>query len=354
MKKRLMALLLATTMVSAMAGSAVVASADSAANSTESVAGAEVPESVSSDKKFAVILKTQATDFWKKMWNGVDGYAKEAGLKVDLYAAQSDTDYEAQLSILENAINSGEYAGIAIAPCSGVNMISGVKAANDAGITIVNIDEQFDPKEMESQGASCVAYVSSDNVAIGNLGASYIAGKLDKGSQVGIIEGIAGNVSSEDRKNGATAAFTDAGMDIIGSKACDWDMQTAMDTVATWIQQYPDLKAVYCCNDGMAMGAMQAIINANKVGDILLCGTDGDADAIDAVAAGNMTATVAQDSATVGVDSLKILVDAVENPDKYTAVSSPAKTPVDAILVTADNAASMTTTSAASDVESTK
>ena len=143
-------------------------------------------------------------------------------------------------------------------------------------------------------------------------------------------------------------------MDIIGSKACDWDMQTAMDTVATWIQQYPDLKAVYCCNDGMAMGAMQAIINANKVGDILLCGTDGDADAIDAVAAGNMTATVAQDSATVGVDSLKILVDAVENPDKYTAVSSPAKTPVDAILVTADNAASMTTTSAASDVESTK
>ena len=67
-----------------------------------------------------------------------------------------------------------------------------------------------------------------------------------------------------------------------------------------------------------------------------------------------MTATVAQDSATVGVDSLKILVDAVENPDKYTAVPSPAKTPVDAILVTADNAASMTTTSAASDVESTK
>lgn len=218
-------------------------------------------------------------------------------------------------------------------------MISGVKAANDKGIVIVDIDEQFDETEMESQGATCVAYVSSDNVAVGNLGASYIAGLLEEGSQVGIIEGIAGNASSEDRASGARQAFEDAGMEIIGSTACDWDMQKALDTAATWITQYPDLKAIYCCNDGMAMGVMQAIANANKTGEILLCGTDGDSDAIEAVAAGNMTSTVAQDSANIGVVSLELLIDACENPDSYTASAAPEKTPVDAILVDIDNAA---------------
>lgn len=293
------------------------------------------------DLKLAVILKTQATDFWVKMNNGAEQYAADNGLSVDLFAAQSDTDYEAQLAILENCINNGGYDGIAIAPCSGVNMISGVKAANDAGITVINLDEQFDAAEMESRGATCVAFISSDNVSIGHLGASHLCSLLDAGSQVAVIEGIAGNPSSEDRASGAKAAFEEAGMEIIGAKSCDWDMQTALDTAATWISQYPDLKAIYCCNDGMAMGAMQAIANAGKTGEILLCGTDGDTDAVKAVADGNMTATVAQDPAGMGAKAVELLVDACLNPSGYTASASPDKTPVDAILVTVDNAASM-------------
>lgn len=354
MKKRFLALFLGAAMVFSMTAcgssntstdtnadtstDAVEESADDAAEETADTADS-ADTADASGLKYAVILKTQATDFWLTMWEGVETYAAENGLDVDLYAAQSDTDYEAQLAILENCINSGEYAGIAIAPCSGVNMITGVKAANDAGITVVNIDEQFDQAEMESQGATCVGYVSSDNVAVGNLGATYISSLLEEGSQVAIIEGIAGNASSEDRASGARQAFEDAGMEIIGSQACDWDMQKALDTAATWITQYPDLKAIYCCNDGMAMGVMQAIANANKTGEILLCGTDGDADAIEAVAAGNMTATVAQDSANIGVVSLQMLVDACENPDSYTASAAPEKTPVDAILVNSENAA---------------
>lgn len=351
MKKKILSLLLGTAMVFSLtacgnssAGTSAEATDDAAQESTEAADTADAEGETAdaadaSGQKYAVILKTQATDFWLTMWNGVEAYAEENGLDVDLYAAQSDTDYEAQLAILENCINSGEYTGIAIAPCSGVNMITGVKAANDAGITVVNIDEQFDEAEMESQGATCVAYVSSDNVAVGNLGASYISSLLEAGDQVAIIEGIAGNASSEDRASGARQGFEEAGMEIIGSQACDWDMQKALDTAATWITQYPDLKAIYCCNDGMAMGVMQAIANANKTGEILLCGTDGDKDAVEAVAAGNMTATVAQDSANIGVVSLQLLVDACENPDSFTASAAPEKTPVDAILVNSENAA---------------
>ena len=283
--------------------------------------------------KYAVILKTTNSDFWRTMYDGTANYAKEKGYDVDMFAAQSDIDYEGQLAILENCINSGAYAGIAIAPCNGVNLIAGVKKANEAGITIWNIDEKFDADEMTRQGAVCVGFDSSDNVQIGHMGGEYLASLLAKGAQVAVIEGLAGNQSSEDRANGAKTAFREAGMNIVAAKSCDWDRQTAMDTAMTWIQQFPDLKAIYCCNDGMAMGAIQAVIVAGKLGEIYVCGTDGDSDAIQSVKDGNLTGTVAQDSANIGITALNGLIAAVENPSAYPASASPAKTPVSALLV---------------------
>ena len=285
-------------------------------------------------EKYAVILKTTNSDFWRTMYEGVENYAKENNLDVQLFAAQSDIDYEGQLAILESCINSGEYAGIAIAPCNGVNLIAGVKQANDKGIVIWNIDEKFDPAEMANQGAVCVGYDSSDNVAIGHMGAAYLASQLEPGSEVAIIEGLAGNPSSEARSSGAKAAFEEAGMTIVATKACDWDRQQALDCALTWCQQFPNLKAIYCCNDGMAMGAIQGVKNDGKLGQILVCGTDGDKDAIDSVNNGELTATVAQDPANIGVVGLKGLIDAVANPDTYPASAEPEKTPVEAVLVT--------------------
>ncbi|MDO4478827.1 MAG: substrate-binding domain-containing protein [Lachnospiraceae bacterium] len=338
MKKKVLATILATAMTLSMVGCGAKAADEAPAESAateEAAAEEEAVEEVAAaaDGKIAVILKTQATDFWVKMGDGVKEYCDANGIEMDFYAATADTDYEGQLAILEQCVNSGEYAGIAIAPCSGVNMIQGVKAANDAGITIVNIDEQFDEAEMTAQGATCVAYISSDNESIGYMGAEYLCTLIDEGSEVGVVEGIAGNASSEARAAGAKAAFTEKGMNIVADKACDWDMQTALDAVAAWLTQYPNLKAIYCCNDGMAAGVRQAVANAGKTGEVLVCGTDGDADAIEAVEAGNMTATVAQDPAGIGVKSVEILMDALANPDSYTPSAAPEKTPVDAILV---------------------
>ena len=323
--KKILALALAATMALSL-----VACGSKEAPAASTPAGSTTEEATN---KYAIILKTQSTDFWMSVWNGAEEYAKANNIELDLYAATSDADFEGQLAILENCINSGEYAGIGIAPCSAVNTITGVKAANAAGITVVNIDEQFDAAEMESQGAVCSAFVSSDNVSIGHLGAEYLSSLLEAGSQVAVIEGIAGNPSSEARAQGAKAAFEEAGMELVAAQSCDWDMQKALDTATAWITQFPELKAIYCCNDGMAAGVRQAIANAGKTDSILLCGTDGDSDAIDAVAAGNMTATVAQDPAGIGAMGLQLLVDAVENPDNYTPSAAPEKTPVDAVLV---------------------
>ena len=339
-KNKIASILLAAAMVISLA-----ACGDSASTSTDSAAST-TSEAASTDNaggtKYAVITKTLSTSFWKSMYNGIEEYAKEQGYDVDLFTANSDTDDAGQLAIVEQCINSGEYAGIAIAPVNSTTLVSAVKEANDAGIPVVNIDERFNVDEMNSQGATCVGFASSDNQAIGHMGAEYLCSLIEAGSEVGVIEGIAGNTSSEERATGAKSAFEEGGMNIVADKACDWDMQTALDTVAAWITQYPNLKAIYCCNDGMAAGVRQAVAAAGA--EIYVCGTDGDTDAIEAVAGVatdgvSMTATVAQDPAQIGATSLQLLVDAVADPASYPASAEPEKTPVDAILVTAENAA---------------
>ncbi len=338
MKKRIVALGLAATMTAALLAGCGNSSketkaetkAETTAESTTEAAGENTAEG---DYKYAVILKTQATDFWTKMWKGVEDKAEEMGITVDIYSAQNEEDFEGQVAILEKCINDG-YDGIAIAPLSASNMVSTVAAATKAEITIVNIDEKLDMEEMEKQGGAVVGFVTTDNVAVGAKGAGYIAENVEKGSKVAIIEGKAGNASGEDRRDGAKKAFEDAGLEVVGSIPADWDRQKALDAATSFIQQNPDLKGIYCCNDTMALGALQAVINENKLGEIFVVGTDGDTEAVDSVNKGELSATVAQDPAGIGAKGLELLVEAVQAGNKGEVGVVPDMTPVDSVLVT--------------------
>lgn len=201
----------------------------------------------------------------------------------------------------------------------------------------MDIDEKLDMEELKAQGGAVIGFATTDNVVVGQKGAEFIANDLKKGSKVAIIEGKAGNASGENRKQGAKEAFEKAGMEIVGSLPADWDRQKALDTAASFIQQNPDLKGIYCCNDTMALGALQAVINANKLGEIVVVGTDGDAEALESVKAEQLSATVAQDPAEVGAKSLRMMVEAVKKGDKIDPSVQPEMTPIDSNLVTKKN-----------------
>ena len=340
MKKRIVALACAMTMATALLAGCGNSSketkaettAETTAESTDETAGESAAAS-SSDKKYAVILKTQATDFWTKMWKGVEDKAAEMGIQVDIYSAQSEEDFEGQVAILEKCINDG-YDGIAIAPLSASKLVSTAAKAYGEGITIVNIDEKLDMDELEKQGGAVVGFVTTDNVAVGSKGAGYIVENVEEGSKVAIIEGKAGNASGEDRAKGAKDAFEAAGLEVVGSVPGDWDRQKALDAATSFIQQNPDLKGIYCCNDTMALGALQAVINEGKLGEIFVVGTDGDTEAVDSVNKGELSATVAQDPAGIGAKGLELLVEAVEAGNVGEVGVVPDMTPVDSVLVT--------------------
>ena len=284
--------------------------------------------------EYAIILKPLSNDFWATMKKGIEEEAAKQGVKVDVFAANTEEDTEGQLKILENCITKG-YKAIGVAPLSPTNLINGIVEANKKGIYVMNIDEKIDMDSLKAAGGSVIAFATTDNEKVGEKGAQYILDNLKDGGQVAIIEGKAGNASGESRKTGATKVFTGASnVTLVASQPADWDRQKALDTAASMLQANPDLKAIYCCNDTMALGALQAVKNAGKLGEIIVVGTDGAAEALTSVEEGELNATVAQNSAEIGATSLRRMIKAVKDAEKIDANATPETIPVDSYIVT--------------------
>ena len=340
MKKRIITAFLAMAMTAALFAGCSSSSSSSGSSapasdaaSTPAASDAASTPAASGEAEYAVILKNQTSDFWMKMKEGVEAKAAEMGIKVDIYAAQSEEDTEGQLKIFENCLTKN-YKAIGVAPLSPVNVVPAVVKANEKGIYVMNIDEKIDMDTLKNAGGSVIAFATTDNVKVGEKGAQYIIEQLPDGGKVAIIEGKAGNASGESRKQGATEAFTAAGnFEIVASLPADWDRQKALDVATSMIQGNPDLKGIYCCNDTMAMGALQAVINANKLGEILVVGTDGNEDAVQSVQNGELSATVAQDPAGIGAASLEAMVKAVNDKAAIDPNVEPETIPVDSKLI---------------------
>jgi D-allose transport system substrate-binding protein len=268
------------------------------------------------------------------MQDGILAKAQELGIKVDIFSANSEEDVQGQLDILENVINKGTYKAIGVAPLSPDNLNNAIAEATKKGIYVTNIDEKVNLEGLKGLGGSVFAFVTTDNKAVGAKGASAIIDALKDGGKVAIIEGKAGNVSGEDRKVGAESAFqAAAGIELVESQPADWDRTKALDVATNYLQKHPDLKAIYCCNDTMAMGALQAVINANKLGEVLVVGTDGNDDAVESVKAGELYATVAQDPAGIGAKSLELLVKILNEKPAFTADVTPEAQFVESTLI---------------------
>jgi D-allose transport system substrate-binding protein len=263
---------------------------------------------------YAVVLKTLASPYWVSMKEGVVAEAKKRGVEVDVFAAAGEDDITGQQRLMEDVVNKN-YKAVGVAPISPVNLVQAMAAATKKGIYVINIDERADMGQLKAAGGSVVAFLSTDNLALGEKAGKFILGKLGaSGGKVAIIEGKAGNSSGDARRDGVKKALaTQSNVQLVASLPGDWDRSKALDITNTILQRNPDLKAIYAANDGMALGALQAVKNANKLGKVLVIGTDGVPEAINSVKQGELTATAAQDSAAMGAKALDVMIDALKN-----------------------------------------
>lgn len=272
-------------------------------NETESVtATPSVPQSepkVEQHYNIALVMKTLTNPFFVEMEKGARLAEKELGINLIVKTAAQETSIQQQIGIVEELIRKKVNA-IVIAPGDSVELIPILKQAQDAGIVVINIDNRLDPAYSQVVGLSGVPFISVDNEQAAYFVTRTLTSRMTAPTSVAILEGIREAENSEQRKNGALRAFNNQPLaSVVAIETAHWKIDEGYEATKKLFDQYPDIQAIFCANDMMALGAIKYLQTTERT-NVLVAGYDALEQAKDAIKAGTMLATVDQQAAEQG------------------------------------------------------
>lgn len=246
-----------------------------------------------------LVVSTLNNPFFVDLRDGAQAKADELG--ASLIVLDSQDDAATELSNVEDLVNQGVDL-IMINPTDSDAVGSAVAAANGAGIPVVTLDRSANSGEV-------VAHIASDNVAGGKMAGEFIVEQLGGAGKVVELEGIPGASAARERGEGFNAAIEGTDIEVVARQTANFDRAEGLSVMENILQAQAEIDAVFAHNDEMALGALEAIKASGR--DIMIVGFDATADAVAAVEAGEMAATVQQlpkDIGSIGVDTaMKVL-----------------------------------------------
>lgn len=281
-------------------------------------------------EQFGLILSNTSNEFWATMETGAEDAAEEFGVKIDVQAAESDVDYEGQLNIVETMI-SKKYAALTVSPLSENNLVNGIADANKAGTKVILNGTLQDEDAMAAADAKVDGIMEMDFNNQGKMAGEFAAEKCGGQGQAAIIAGADGASNADGRRDGAKAAMEEAGMEVVAVEQCDWDAQKAYDATKSIMQANPDVKAITCGNDDMAMGVLKAL-DEMGISDVVVVGNDLTSEAKQSIKDGKLSASVAMSPYLGGRVSVITMIKAAAGEEVGTVTDY-----IPMILVSADN-----------------
>lgn len=227
-------------------------------------------------------VSTQVNPFYKAMADGVRDGARDLGMDATILNAEDKL--EKQIADVEDLIQKKVQVIVINATHDGAAAV--LNKAAEAGIPVVTLQRGV-------PGAKAASHIGTDNVVIGREGAEWIAKTLGSKGNVVVMEGIPGAASSEDRKKGSAEVWPKyPGIKIVAQQSGKYDRAVALSVMENILQAQPQIDAVFCFNDEMAMGALAAVKAAKRTG-IKITGMDANKDAREAVEKGELAMTIA-------------------------------------------------------------
>jgi ribose transport system substrate-binding protein len=278
----------------------------------------------------ALVMKSLANEFFKTMEEGARAHHEQHKDAYDLKVVgiKNETDVTQQVHYVDMMIAQGVDA-LVIAPADSKALVPVCKRALDAGIIVVNIDNKFDEQVLKDRNAN-IPFVGPDNRKGARLAGEYLAKRLQAGDKVAVIEGAPNAFNGIQRKLGFEDAMREGRMVIVSSQSGYWETDRARPTASAVINEYPDLKAILCANDNMALGAVAALGAADKLGSIQVVGFDNIAAVQRLLKEGRILCTVDQHADKLALFGIEYALEML----KGNAQPADKETPVD--LVTAE------------------
>jgi ribose transport system substrate-binding protein len=258
-----------------------------------------------------LVMKTLTNPFFISMERGARQAEKDLHVRLVVKTGAKETSIDQQIAIVEEMIRD-KVAAIVIAPGSSTELVPVLKKAQAAKIPIVNIDNRLDPELSQRMGLVNVPFISVDNVQGGYLSARYLTQGAPAGTQAGILEGIRTAANAQQRKAGAMKAFAEKGaIRVVASETANWKIDEAMTVTTKMLQDHPDIRLLFCANDMMALGAIQALQITGHT-TVKVTGYDALDEALEAIRQGKLEATIDQQAAAQGARGIRAAADLMQ------------------------------------------
>jgi len=172
-----------------------------------------------------------------------------------------------------------------------------LKEVNEAEIPLILMDRMPDCiDDIEYAGAFGGDFVEEGRrMAIWTVNYLASVGRGDEEVNVVILEGTTGADAATGRTNGINEVLADhPNLKVLDSQTGDFTPAGGQAVMESWLKAHDQIDVLLAQNDGMAMGAIEAIKAAGKVPgkDIIIVGCDAVKTAFDAIVAGEMNATI--------------------------------------------------------------
>lgn len=294
--------------------------------SEPAVPGAGGAAKASGAKRVAVVVSTLNNPWFVVLAETARDRARELGYDATIFDSQNDPAKES--AHFDNLVSSG-YAAVLFNCTDASGSIANVRRAKTAGIPVFCMDREITAND------AAVSQILSDNytgcVALGQ----YFVEQVGESGRYIELLGLVADTNTWNRSKGFHSVVDRyPGLKMVAQQSAEFDRSKALEVLESLLQRNPDIDAVFCGNDAMALGAYQALLAAGKAGRVKVFGFDGADDAVKAVAEGKLTATAMQFP--------KVMArTAAENADKYLKGERtfPQRVPVAVELVTRANVA---------------
>ena len=274
--------------------------------------------------KIAVVISTLNNPWFVVLGETAKARAVELGYDATIFDSQNDTAKEA--SHFENVI-AGGYKAILFNPTDANGSVANVEKAKKAGIPVFCID-----REINSTNAATAQMLSDSYSGCVALG-QYFVKTVGKEGKYAELLGLVGDNNTWNRSKGFHSVVDRfPGLKMVAQQSADFDRAKGLEVFESILQKNPEIKAVFCGNDAMAMGAYQALVAAGKADKVKVFGFDGADDVVKLIAEGKIAATGMQFPKTMARNAAEFADQYIKGKRDFQQ-----KIPVKVELVTKDN-----------------
>ena len=270
-----------------------------------------------------ISIPNKANEANMNMIQGIEDYVKDMS-NVELLILDAEGKGENHMKHAETFI-SREVDVALIGPYDASAGQPAVEALLEAGIPTITLKAEI------SDNSIC-PYVGQDDAVAGEIEMQWVADQLDGKGNIVIIEGPIGNSAQILRNEGIYKVLENyPDINVLYTQTGNWNREEGMSLMENWLQIGAQIDAVVAHNDDMALGAYDALVDAGLDGEILCIGIDAIAAAMQSVAAGELDATVLQDSYGIGAKGIEVALKAVAGETLESTYY------IDPVLLTIDN-----------------